>query len=92
MKKILSVANDIDISELRSGISRHHRMKGCSPPRRVLLELCKQLEWCEVEGNSIILNAPLDYEKILGNNEWLLISILKEYGPILGFGDQANSP
>jgi len=83
--KILSVTNDIDISELRSGISRHHRMKGCSPPRRVLLELCKQIECSKVINNSIILDSPLDYEKVLGNNEWLMISILKEYGPVLDY-------
>jgi len=85
IKKILSVTKNIDISELRSGISRHYRMKGCSPPRRVLLELCKQIEWSKVINNSIILDAPLDYEKILGSNEWLMISILKEYGPVLDY-------
>ncbi len=27
----------------------------------------------------------MDYEEILGSNEWLMISILKEYGPILDY-------
>ena len=85
IKKILSVSKDIDISELRSGISRHHRMKGCSPPRRVLLKLCKELKWLRVVNNSIVLDEPLDYENILASNEWLMISILKEYGPILDY-------
>src|SRR6202521_677118 len=37
MRKILSVANPINISELRAGVGRDYRMKGFLPPKGVLL-------------------------------------------------------
>jgi hypothetical protein len=84
IKKILSVSNSIDISELRSGLSRFHRLKGLAPPRRVLLEFCSQLEWCRVEGTTVIANPPLDWEKVLsGTTEWAMAAVLKEYGPVM---------
>jgi hypothetical protein len=84
IKKILSVSNSIDISELRSGLSRFHRLKGLAPPRRVLLEFCSQLEWCRVEGSTVSANPPLDWEKVLsGTTEWTMTAVLKEYGPVM---------
>src|SRR5262249_27056973 len=41
IRKILSIAEAIDVGDLRSGIARHHLMNGYAPPRRVLLELCQ---------------------------------------------------
>jgi len=53
IEKILAVAPQIDVSELRAGISRNDRMEGFAPPRRVLLEFaevsaCVMLreQWC----------------------------------------------
>jgi len=84
IQKILSVAGEIDISELRSGISRNRRMEGFSPPRRVLLELCRQLPWCRVEDNMVIADPPLNWEKILaGSTEWAMTAILKEHGLVM---------
>src|SRR5712691_9749198 len=42
IREILSVVNPINISELRAGIGRDRSMKGFSPPKRVLLEFCRQ--------------------------------------------------
>ncbi len=42
IQKILSVARRINVSELRSGVSRNYRMEGFAPPSRVLLELSRQ--------------------------------------------------
>jgi hypothetical protein len=81
--KILSVTDSIEISELRSGISRYSRMEGFAPPRRVLLEICRQLPWCRVEGNVVAADPPLDWEEILAEGEWSICWILKEYGPVL---------
>jgi len=46
--KIMSVADSVDISELRQGVSRNYRMKGLVPPSRVLLEVCRQVERFQV--------------------------------------------
>jgi DNA-directed RNA polymerase alpha subunit len=80
IEKILSVVDDgIDIAELRSGVGRFHRMEGFAPPRRVLLELCKMLSWCRVEGNMITADPKLDWEDVLaGDNEWIICGLLKE--------------
>lgn len=85
VKRILSVSGTIDVSSLRAGVGRHHRMKGVSPPRRVLLALCCQLKWCRVENNLVVADPPLDWEQILKDavNEWAMCSVLKQYGPVM---------
>jgi len=83
IQKILSVADNIEISELRAGISRYRRMEGFAPPRRVLLEICRQLPWCKVEGNIIIADPPLDSQKILSGTERSISWILNKFGPVM---------
>jgi len=84
IKKILSVAYSIDISELRAGVSRFHRLRGLAPTRRVLLEFCKQIEWCIVNGTTIELRKQISWEQTLRSNiEWAFVSVLKEYGPVM---------
>ncbi len=83
MKKVLSVAEKIDISELRSGISRHHRTKGLSPPKRVLLEFCKQTDLGIVKDNLIISDNNLNWKEELSNTEKSLVLILKENSNVM---------
>ena len=85
IKKVLSVSDLIEISELRAGVGRYYRMEGFSPPKRVLLELCKQLSWCIVQGNIVKTNTSTNWEEVLdrSSTEWGLAAILKEYGPVL---------
>lgn len=83
IEKILSVAERIDISELRIGVSRHHRMKGVAPPKRVLLELCRQTSWCGVENSTVFANPPLNWEDTLSDIEQFMVLVLKEHGPVM---------
>jgi len=85
IRKILSVADQIHISELRSGVGRHYRMKGVAPPRRVLLEFCRMLPWCHVEGHTITSDPPLNWDEVLNRSstEWAMAAILKEHGPVM---------
>ncbi len=83
IKKVLSIAGKIRVSELRAGIGRFHRMHGFSPPNRVLLELCRQLPWCRVEGTTIAADPPLDWEKTLDTTEWAICSVLKEHESVM---------
>ena len=83
IRKILSVCEDVDIHELRAGIGRHHRMDGFSPTTKVLLELCKQVQWCEIEGRMITADPPIKTEDVLGTIEKGMYEVLKEQGPLM---------
>jgi hypothetical protein len=83
VKKILSVTTSINVSELRAGISRHHRMRGFAPPRRVLLELCRQTSACRVDNDVVAGESTLVWHETLKGVERTMVKILKEEGPII---------
>jgi Sigma-70, region 4/Bacterial RNA polymerase, alpha chain C terminal domain len=83
VRKILSVSERIDVAELRTGIARHHAMKGYAPPRKTLLELCKRLPFCVVDGTVVRAEPPIDWKSVLSGAELSLIAVLKEYGPVM---------
>lgn len=83
MRKILAVAQEIEVAELRAGIARHYHMKGFAPPKRVLLELCRQLPGCRVNGTVIIADPPIDWRPLLRETERTMVTVLKEHGPIM---------
>jgi hypothetical protein len=87
IKKILSVCESIDIHELRAGIGRFHRMNGIAPITSVLLELCKQVSWCKVEGSTITANPSIKAEDVLGGIELNMYQILKNRGPLMTTGE-----
>jgi len=81
--KILSVAAKIHVSELRSAIARDYCFRSFAPPSRVLLELCRRMAGCRVEGNFIICDKPLPWETLFSDGELAMITILCDYGPII---------
>ena len=81
--KVLSVAPRIPVSELRVGVSRHHRREGFAPPKRVLLALCERLPGCRVEENIVVADPPRDWAETLADTERTLAGVLKEHGPVL---------
>lgn len=84
IEKTLSACDQIDIGDLRSGISRYHRMEGFAPPKEVLLQLCREIPWCKILGRSIYADPKLDWEQVLkGTTDWAMCAILKEYGPAM---------
>jgi Sigma-70, region 4 len=80
IRKILSVANPINISELRAGIARHYRMKGLSPPKRVLLEFCRQAPGLRVNGEAVKAEPPVSSDDVLSQIEKDTVHILSEHG------------
>jgi len=85
--QILSVADRLTINDLRNGIMRPYRMRGYSPPRRVLKAICEQLGYT-VENDMIIADPPLKWEDVLeGTNAFDLVMALKLYGPVLTRSD-----
>jgi hypothetical protein len=83
MRKILAVSPTIDVGELRAGVGRPHRRKGFAPPRRVLLEVCRQLPWCKVDGSIITVTRNQTPDEVLSDSERIIFKTLKEYGPVL---------
>jgi hypothetical protein len=80
MRKILSVANPIDISELRAGIARDHRMKGVSPPKDVLLEFCRQTPGLCVNDETVKAEPRVNSDDVLTQTEKDIVHILSEQG------------
>jgi Bacterial RNA polymerase, alpha chain C terminal domain len=83
VRKMLSVSEQIEVGELRTGIARHHTMNGYAPPRKVLLELCKRLPQCVVDGCIVRADPPIDWRSTLRGTELSLITVLKKHGPVL---------
>ena len=75
IRKILSVANPISISELRAGIGRDSRMKGFSPPERVFLEFCRQAPGLRVEDETVQAEPGLNSDDLLGQTERDIVHI-----------------
>jgi len=80
MRKILSVANPIDISELRAGIVRDRCMKGFSPPKRVLLEFCRQAPGLRVNDETVKAEPAVDPDDVLTPTERDIVHMLSEHG------------
>ena len=81
--KILAVAPQINVSELRTAVRRHHRMDNFAPPRRILLALCNELEDCDVEGERIADTRGRTVEAYLSDTERLLRRLILDHGPAL---------
>jgi hypothetical protein len=80
IRKILSVANPINISELRAGIGRDYRMRGFSPPKRVLLEFCRQATGLCVNDETVKAAPVINADDVLTQTERDIIRILSEHG------------
>lgn len=83
VEKVLSVCEQVHISELRSGVSRNHRREGFAPPQRVLLALCQQAGAYEVVGNMVRANPPLDILATLSDSEKLFVDVFRKHGPLI---------
>jgi len=84
--KVLSVANTVTISQLRTALGRNRRLWKEPPPENVLLEFCRQTPGIRVEGNRIASDPPRDWKKSLTGVEAKLVSILKAHGPVMERG------
>jgi hypothetical protein len=87
IKKIFAVVNRIRITDLHDAIKRSSRVRGVSPPNEVLLELCRQNDWCRVEGDMIIAAPGEDFERYLSGGEKELKEVFEEDGPMITMSD-----
>jgi len=80
IRKILSVANRINISELQAGIARDCRMKGFSPPKGVFLEFCRQAPGLRVNDETVKAEPAVNSDEVLSPVERDIVHILSEHG------------
>jgi hypothetical protein len=79
IRKILSIANPINISELRAGVARDYRMKGVSLPKRVLLEFCRQAPGLRVNDEAVKAQPAVSSDDVLSQVERDIIHILSDH-------------
>jgi len=82
IRKILSVANPINISELWAGVGRGPRMKGFSPPQKVLLEFCRQAG-LRINDETVHAEPGINSDDVLAQAEKDIFRILSEHGGII---------
>lgn len=79
VEKIMSVAGSIEISDLRNGTGRWHRVNGYRLPKRILKALCISTSLYTVKNDTIIggKNMP-DWMDVLTQGEKAIVSVLFE--------------
>ncbi len=81
--KVLSVVGRIEISALRSAMGRYRRSNRKPPPRKILLEFCRQMPDTRVRRNLVVSDPPRDWRKILTGIERCMVEVLREHGPVM---------
>ena len=84
--KILAVAGEISVRDLRRAVGRNRRMWKVPPPEKVLLEFCRGLPGVRIDGRRIIPEATHDWKKAIRGVEATLVKILKDHGPVMERG------
>jgi hypothetical protein len=67
-------------------MSRNRRLWKNPPPKKVLLEYCRQTPGVRVDGERILADPPRDWRKSLTGVEAQLVAVLKEHGPVMERG------
>jgi hypothetical protein len=84
--KILAVAGEVTVSQMRSALGRNRRLWKNPPPEHVLLEFCRQTPGVRIEGHRILAAPPRHWKKSLTGVEAKLVGVLKKHGPVMERG------
>ncbi len=84
--KILAVAGEVTVSQMREAMRRNRRLWKDPPPENVLLEFCRQTPDVRVEGDRIISDPRRDWKTSLTGVEAKLVAVLKQHGPVMERG------
>ena len=84
--KILAVAGEVTVSQMRKAMARNRRLWREPPPEDVLLEYCRQMPGAHVDGERIISDPPRDWQASLTGVEAQLVRVLKKHGPVMERG------
>ncbi len=88
--KILSVAPEVTVVQMRAAMGRNRRLWKEPPPENVLLEYCRQMPDVHVKGKRIIADPPRDWQQSLTGVEAELVRVLKENGPVMERGEMED--
>ncbi len=83
IEKVLSVIGSIEVSKLWSAVARYRRNTRKLPPRKILLEYCRQMPGTRVEDRLVISDPPRDWRKILVGVERCLVEVFTEHGSVM---------
>jgi hypothetical protein len=81
--KVLSVAGDLDLSDLHEGVRRDERMKEFVMPEYILGELCERIPGVIVRDGRVRARAPIPAQDVLESTELTLVRILTEHGGVM---------
>jgi hypothetical protein len=87
IRKVLAVCKRINVGELRAAIRRDYRLRGRVPPKRILLEICRQMPDVAVEAQDIIATIDDDPQELMRGDEAILVGLLQDCGPVCRMED-----
>jgi hypothetical protein len=87
-EKIMSLAGSCELTTLRDGISRHHRMRNIRPPHDILSRLLVDSGLYQQDGSRIIVGPEIPpWEEVLSASEVAIAEVLFEQGPLMTRAD-----
>ena len=90
IEKILAVAGEVTVGQMRTAVGRNRRFWKDPPPEQVLLEFCRHTPGVRVEGQRILADPPLDWRKVLTGVEAQLVEVLESRGPVMDRGQMED--
>ena len=87
IRKVLSICGRINVGELRTAIRRDYHLHGRVPPKRILLEICRQMEEVTVDGQDVVAVNDDDPMELIRGDEAILVELLQDYGPLCRMED-----
>jgi hypothetical protein len=88
--KVLAVAGEVTVAQLRTAMARNRRLWKEPPPENVLLEFCRHLGGVRIEGHRVIADPPRDWRQCLTGVELELVEVLTKHGPIMERGEMED--
>lgn len=82
IRKVLAVCGSLDVGELLAAIRRDPRYCRHTPPKGILLELCRQMRNLVVVGERVRAKTRENPARVLSGDEAKLVDILFKHGPI----------
>jgi hypothetical protein len=85
--KVLCVAGQLPVADLRVAVMRDYRMDGQAPPLDILTELCRQLPNRSVQDDVVRAEPSLNPANVLADTEMILYEVLWANGSVMGRPD-----
>lgn len=82
LTKVLSVAGQLNLDEVRHALRRSRRLIGPFPPASVLQEMCERHPGLQLQGEVVRPEVPLDYRQVLQGTELYVVELLMQLGNV----------